>query len=139
MTVLHDRPLPAPSTSAGAPAGQAVLDPYVIRALGEELGDQRAAARVAGRFLSLLSARTQRLQCTVTARDGDNALDCVLSIKVTAAMVGGRSLHAQAERLEGLVRAESWMEARIALGCVQRAAGPLADQLQTLVDDLSKS
>jgi len=135
MTVLHDRPLLA----AGVPVGQAVLDPYVIRALGEELGDQRAAARVANRFLSLLSARTQRLQCTVTARDAANALDCVLSIKVTAAMVGGRSLHAEAERLERLVRAESWMEARIALASVQREAGPLADQLQALVEDLSKS
>jgi len=115
----------------------AVLDPYVIKRLGEELGDERAAARVAGRFLSLLAARAQRLQWAVADHDGEDALDCVLSLKVTAAMVGGRSLQAQAERLEALVREDRWLETPLVLAAVGREVAPLAEQLQALVANLS--
>jgi len=117
----------------------AVLDPYVIRRLGEELGDERAAARVAGRFLSLLAARAQRLRWAVADHDGEDALDCVLSLKVTAAMVGGRSLQAQAERLEALLRADRWLETPLVLAAVGREVAPLTEQLQALVADLSHS
>jgi len=112
----------------------AVLDPRVVHDLGRELGDERAATRIVARFLSLLPSRAQRLGRSVRARDPVAALDAVLSLKVSAAMVGGRSLEEQARRLEWLVRAGRWTDAGPALTAVQDEVGPLTAQLHALVD-----
>ena len=119
--------------SAAVTRTSPVLDPHVVRDLGEELGDERAATCIVARFLSLLPSRTQRLERSVTARDPVSALDAVLSLKVSAAMVGGRRLQEQAQRLERLVRAGQWPEAGLALTAVHDEVGPLTAQLQALV------
>lgn len=113
-----------------------VLDPDVVRRLGEELRDPQTAARVAEEFVSVLAGRTRRLRAAVSGRRDDEALDRVLSLKVTAAMVGARSLQVQAERLEGLVRAGRWGETPLALAAVRREVAPLTTQLSALVAEL---
>jgi hypothetical protein len=113
-----------------------VLDPDVVRQLGEELRDPRAAAGVAEEFVSLLAGRTRRLQAAVSGRRDEEALDRVLSLKVTAAMVGARSLQAQVERLEVLVRGGRWPETPLVLMAVRREVAPLTAQLSALVAEL---
>ena len=113
-----------------------VLDPDVVRRLGAELRDPRAAAGVAEEFVALLLGRTRRLQAAVSGRRDEEALDRVLSLKVTAGMVGARSLQAQAERLEVLVRAGRWTETPLVLMAVRREVAPLTGKLSALVADL---
>ena len=113
-----------------------VIDPYVLGRLGVELGDHRAATRVAGRFLSLLDSRTLRMQRAIAARDTADALDCVLSLKVTSSMLGGRRLQDRAERLEAALRAGLWPETTAAMSALLEEVAPLAQQLQALRADL---
>jgi hypothetical protein len=113
-----------------------VLDPDVVRRLGEELRDDRAAARVAEEVLFLLAERVRRLHQSVSGGHGDDALDRVLSLKVTASMVGALRLQLQAERLEVLVRADRWLETPLVLVALRREVAPLTEQLSALVAEL---
>jgi hypothetical protein len=91
---------------------------------------------VAEQFLFLLAERVRRLQQAVNGRHSEDALDRVLSLKVTATMVGARSLQLQAERLEVLVRAGRWLETPLVLTALRREVSPLGEQLAALVAEL---
>jgi HPt (histidine-containing phosphotransfer) domain-containing protein len=133
--MLAECPLHGPTTEETR-AMSAVLDPDVVRRLGEELRDDRAAARVAAGFLSLLPERTRRLHQAVSGQHADDALERVLSLKVTASMVGARSLQLQAERLELLVRGERWLETPLVLVALRREVAPLTRELSALVAEM---
>ncbi|MET1086940.1 MAG: Hpt domain-containing protein [Arthrobacter sp.] len=101
---------PAPSEGDHLP----VLDLQYISDWGADLGE--AAARdFLATYLELLPARLAGITSAVLAEDSDAAMERLISLKVTSAMVGALRLSALARDLELMVRAAAWRSARVVL------------------------
>ncbi len=87
------------------------LDPHALRALSAALEDHEAVALFAATYADLLDRRVERITEALLAQDQSAAMDGVLSLKVSSATVGARTLQALAGDLETLVRTESWVKA----------------------------
>lgn len=107
----------------------AVFDPAVLERLGRDLGDDRVAHRMVRRFVGLLPLRIERLEAALRDYDGHRALDVVLTIKVTAATVGGRDLHRAACEVEASVRSLELAQAVTRSAGLRRASKPLLREL----------
>jgi hypothetical protein len=94
-------PLCVGDAHPGTPA-LPLLDPSVLDELEDELPG--AARRFAGDFARLWGRRRDRLAETVAARAKDEALDAVLSLKVSSMMVGAQRLARVAACLESSLR-----------------------------------
>jgi hypothetical protein len=82
-----------------------LLDPSVLEDLAEGLGGGAAIARkFAQDYAGLWDQRQRRLMESVECEDLAGALDTVISLKVTSAMVGGARLAHLAGKLEATVR-----------------------------------
>jgi hypothetical protein len=96
------------ATPPGVSRGQCgrhapTLDPSVLAGLDEEVPG--AAIRFASAFIGLWGRRSSRLAEAVWAGDPVAALDAVLSVKTSAAMVGALRLSCRAAGLELALRA----------------------------------
>lgn len=95
-----------PLRADGAHPGTRVLplvDPSVLAELDAELPG--SARRFAGDFARLWERRRDRLAGAVAAGGKDEAMDAVLSLKVSSMMVGAPRLAWEAARLESALRA----------------------------------
>lgn len=95
-----------PLRAAGAPSEPGVLplvDPSVLAELDAELPG--SARRFAVDFARLWGRRRDRLVGAVAAGGTDEAVDAVLSLKVSSMMVGAQRLAWEAARLESALRA----------------------------------
>lgn len=81
-----------------------LLDGAVLEELGEQLGRPDMAWNFARDYASMWGPRYRRLVASVERGDLVAALDAVLSLKVSSAMVGGLRLAHLAQMLEATVR-----------------------------------
>ena len=85
------------------PPGSPLLDPRVLRELAEDVG-ARAAASFAREFAGMWPRRRSALAHALAHDDADGAMEAVLSMRVSSAMVGARRLEELATRLETSLR-----------------------------------
>jgi hypothetical protein len=101
---------PGVASVAGTALSQeaARLLPLVDAAVLEELEDELAGSGLAQRFArdytAMWDERYARLAAAVDNQDTASALDAVISLKITSAMVGGLRLAKLAELLEAVIR-----------------------------------
>lgn len=104
-------PLPA-ETGAGAGTGMSsnveevlpLLDAAVLEDLEEQLNGSELAVRFARDYAAMWDQRYARLAAAVENQDRASALDAIISLRITSAMVGGVRLVKIAEVLESVIR-----------------------------------
>lgn len=81
-----------------------ILDASVLDELEEELADRTLIRRFATDYAALWPHRLERVAAAVEDHDQDAALDAVISVKVSSAMIGAARLSRLAETLERSLR-----------------------------------
>ena len=99
-----------------------VFDPTAVRSLTGDVGDRAFAAVFVTRYRRLLPERVRRIAAALTAAEVDDAMDAVLSLKVSSVTVGTLELAGLAAALERMVRAGDLVAARIAVRTLARGA-----------------
>jgi hypothetical protein len=84
---------------------QVVIDPAVLEELAEQLQSLDIAHRFARDYAALWEQRQRRLTSAVEGQDHAAALDAVISLKISSAMVGGRHLAVLAGQLQAHIQA----------------------------------
>lgn len=101
---------PAPSTAdAGTPPGHdgdelPLVDPVVLEDLEEQLDSPDIAQNFARDYARMWDQRRRSLAAALDRQDREAALDAVISLKISSAMVGGVRLARLAEELEDIIR-----------------------------------
>jgi hypothetical protein len=121
--------VPEPHALDALDAPAVVLDDAVVRNLTGHADDHAVGMSFATRFRELLPHRLWRIAQALGAGDRDEALDAVLSLKVSAATLGARELSALAAAVEGRLRAGDLPGAAAAAGTLSSAANRLDDAL----------
>jgi HPt (histidine-containing phosphotransfer) domain-containing protein len=80
------------------------MDPAVLLDMGEKLRSTEIANRFARDYAAMWDLRRKRLAAALDRRDYPAAIDAVISLKVSSAMVGGVRLAQLAEQLEQAIR-----------------------------------
>lgn len=88
----------------GIPETLPLVDSAVLADLEEQLDGTELALRFARDYAAMWSQRCAKLAAAVKVQDMDAALDAVISLKITSAMVGGLRLARLAELLESVIR-----------------------------------
>lgn len=110
-----DTGIPAvPSPAAGSMADAGILreldellpllDSGILEDLEEELNGSELALRFARDYAAMWEQRYSRLALAVENQDRASALDAIISLRITSAMVGGLRLARLAEMLETVIR-----------------------------------
>lgn len=89
------------------------VDPQIIQDLGRELNSPQLALRFLTDFLALLPLRFTRIQSAVAAQDREDAMDAVLSLKITAAMTGAAETEARCVALQASIKNEDFAVAQV--------------------------
>jgi hypothetical protein len=131
-----DSPQPGIASAAGTALSQeaARLLPLVDAAVLEELEDELAGSGLAQRFArdyaAMWDQRYSRLAAAVDNQDSDSALDAVISLKITSAMVGGLRLAKLAELLEAVIRLGDFGQGQVLMERVALDGGQTVSELQ---------
>ncbi|VII97165.1 hypothetical protein [Arthrobacter sp. DR-2P] len=124
------------ASAAGTPLSQeaAGLLPLVDAAVLEELEDELAGSGLAQRFArdyaAMWDQRYARLAAAVASQDRASALDAVISLKITSAMVGGLRLAKLAELLEAVIRMGDFGQGQVLMVRVAEDGGQTVSELQ---------
>ena len=125
---------PAPAAGASPILEEAALLPLVDAAVLEELEDELAGSGLAQRFArdyaAMWDVRLARLGTAVDSQDEDSALDAVISLKISSAMVGGVRLAKLAELLEGLIRQGDFLQGQAMMAGVAQDGARTVSELQ---------
>ncbi|KRE47751.1 hypothetical protein ASG92_10065 [Arthrobacter sp. Soil736] len=81
------------------------MDPAVLEELAEQLQSPDVAHRFARDYAALWEQRQHRLTTALEGQDRAAALDAVISLKISSAMVGGKRLAGIAGKLQSLIQA----------------------------------
>jgi HPt (histidine-containing phosphotransfer) domain-containing protein len=81
-----------------------LVDARILEDLEEELNGSELALRFARDYAAMWDQRYSRLALAVQNQDRASALDAIISLRITSAMVGGVRLARLAELLETLIR-----------------------------------
>ncbi|MDQ0824907.1 HPt (histidine-containing phosphotransfer) domain-containing protein [Arthrobacter sp. B2I5] len=125
---------PVPAAGAAPLLEEAALLPLVDAAVLAELEDELAGSGLAQRFArdyaAMWDLRLARLGTAVESRDEDLALDAVISLKISSAMVGGLRLARLAELLEGLIRQGDFAQGQAMMAGVALDGARTVSELQ---------
>lgn len=89
------------------------VNPQIIENLGRDVDSPRIALRFLTDFLTMLPQRFTRIQSAVAAQDREDAMDAVLSLKITAAMTGAAETEAGCLALQASIRNEDFALAQV--------------------------
>jgi HPt (histidine-containing phosphotransfer) domain-containing protein len=121
-------------TGSGLSQAGAGLLPLVDAAVLEELEDELAGSGLAQRFArdyaAMWDQRCSRLAAAVASQDSESALDAVISLKISSAMVGGVRLAKLAELLEVLIRQGEFGQGQVLMERVAQDGGQTVSELQ---------
>lgn len=106
-----------------------LLDPAVLRDLEEQLGGAGIASDFARDYATLWGQRQGNLVAAVERQDRERALDAVISLKVSSAMVGGLRMALLAEAVEAFIRGGDFPGGR-ALAILAHHGGATVNELQ---------
>lgn len=111
-----------------------VIDRHIFEQLATELGSPEAARRIASLYLELLEGRIGRLADACEADDEPTAMDAVLSLKVSSAMVGAIDMRDLAAEVEGCLIGGGCAAARGTLERVRYGGVHAARALASVVE-----
>lgn len=106
-----------------------LLDFAVLQDLEEQLGSPEIASDFARDYARLWVQRQGNLVAAVEGQDRGRALDAVVSLKVSSAMVGGLRLALLAETVEAFIRGGDFPGGR-ALAMLAHHGGATVNELQ---------
>lgn len=95
-----------------------LMDPNVLIQLEQEVGSPEIARRFAQDYSQMWDGRQRRLSAAFHDLDRESALDAVISVKISSAMVGGLRLGHLAEKLEHIIRHGKFQDGHELLGLV---------------------
>lgn len=107
-----------------------LLDPAVLKDLAEDVGPQAATA-FAREFAAMWSRRRDALSRALARDDPAEAMDAVLSLRVSSAMVGARRLEELAARLESDLRTKGLASATPFVEGIEQCGEETARALMT--------
>jgi len=107
-----------------------LVDPAVLEDLAVGLGGPDIAQKFAQDYAGMWGQRQHRLMESVGREDRAAALDALISLKVTTAMVGGSRLAHLAGKLEPIVREGDLQEGRALLALMAIHGLHTAEELQ---------
>ncbi|MCO4256773.1 Hpt domain-containing protein [Pseudarthrobacter sp. HLT1-5] len=81
-----------------------LVDGATLQELEEQLDGSELALRFARDYAAMWDQRCAKLAAAIQNQDPDAALDAVISLRITSAMVGGLRLARLAEILEDVIR-----------------------------------
>jgi hypothetical protein len=122
--------VPAGPSAAGAASGVGTgppktgdvpvrwVEPDILAELEEELDGPELALGFARDYASLWDQRFSRLAAAVHTEDRPAALDAVISLRITSAMVGGIRLSVLAQALEDAIRRSDFVHGQALLAGV---------------------
>lgn len=83
--------------------GSVLFDPLVIRRLASDIGNEDLAFGFLSDYFELLPTRKDRIINAVRDNDPEAAMDAILSLKITSAMVGAKDAEGRCQVLQALV------------------------------------
>lgn len=124
--------VPAPGVGPSLEAANLLplIDTAVLDELEEELAGTGLAQRFARDYAAMWDLRLTRLGTAVDSQDEDSALDAVISLKISSAMVGGVRLARLAELLEGLIRQGDFAQGQAMMAGVALDGARTVSELQ---------
>lgn len=111
-------------------AAPPLVDPAALQELGSQLDSPAVAKGFARDYAKMWDHRYQSLAMSLDNGDAAAALDAVLSLKTSSAMVGGVRLAELAGELEDAIRVRDTRRARSLLRAVAESGNDTVDQLQ---------
>lgn len=113
-----------------ADAPPAIFDSRALVGLTGHADDEEFALVLAGRYLRLLPERVRRVHTALHAEDHDEAMDAVLSLKVSSRTLGAHEIATIGARIERHLR-------RVDLPGAHTAAGDLGPAAERLAAEIS--
>lgn len=107
-----------------------LVDPAALQELGSQLESPAVARGFARDYANMWDRRYQSLASSLGSGDDAAALDAVLSLKTSSAMVGGVRLAGLARELEDAIRVRDADRARQLLQEVAESGSETVDELQ---------
>lgn len=108
-----------------------LIDATVLDELDDELAGSGLARRFARDYTAMWDTRLARLGTAVDSQDEASALDAVISLKISSAMVGGLRLAKLAEVLEALIREGDFVQGQAMMAGVARDGARTVSELQS--------
>jgi hypothetical protein len=115
---------------ADAPAAPTLVDPAALQELGVQLDSPAVAKGFARDYARMWDRRYDSLASAIGRHDQAAAINAVLSLKTSSAMVGGVHLAQLAGELEAAVRSGDMAQAQSFLGALAERGGQTVDELQ---------
>lgn len=112
-----------------------LVDPAALQDLGSQLDSPAVAKGFARDYTNMWDRRYQSLESSLQSWDEAAALDAVLSLKTSSAMVGGVRLAGLARELEEAIRVRDADRARFLLQEVAESGNETVDELQLNLGD----
>lgn len=106
------------------------VEPEILAELATELEGPELALGFARDYAALWDQRFSRLTAAVQAADRPEALDAVVSLRITSAMVGGIRLAALAQALEDAIRRDDFVQGNALLAGVAEHGVRTVSELQ---------
>ncbi|MDQ0673698.1 HPt (histidine-containing phosphotransfer) domain-containing protein [Pseudarthrobacter siccitolerans] len=107
-----------------------LVDTDILEELEEQLDGPALAVRFARDYAAMWDQRCAKLAAAVHNQDMDAALDAVISLKITSAMVGGLRLSRLAELLESVIRQGNFGQGQILMKRVAEDGNQTVSELQ---------
>jgi HPt (histidine-containing phosphotransfer) domain-containing protein len=108
-----------------------LIDATVLDELDDELAGSGLARRFARDYAAMWDMRLARLGTAVDSQDEASALDAVISLKISSAMVGGVRLAKLAEVLEALIRQGDFIQGQAMMAGVAQDGARTVSELQS--------
>ncbi len=130
--------VPADPPAAGVGAGLPKMvedrirwvEPDILAELETELDGPELARGFARDYAALWDQRFSRLTAAVQAEDRPEALDAVISLRITSAMVGGIRLSVLAQALEDAIRRSDFVQGQALLATLAEHGVRTVSELQ---------
>ena len=124
------------ATPAAADTAPPLVDPAALQELGSQLDSTAVAEGFARDYSNMWGQRYQSLALSLESGDEAAALDAVLSLRTSSAMVGGVRLAMKAKELEDAIRVRDDNLARSLLREVAESGNEPVDELQLNLGDV---
>lgn len=124
-----------PATQPAGVGESPLVDPAALQDLGSQLDCPAVAEGFARDYTNMWDHRYRSLAKSLERGDEAAALDAVLSLKTSSAMVGGIQLAALATELEDAIRLRDDERARLLLHKVAESGNDTVDELQLSLRD----
>jgi hypothetical protein len=107
-----------------------LVDSRILEDLEDQLNGSEFAQRFARDYAAMWDERRRRVAAAVQGHDRVSALDTIISLKITSAMVGGLRLARLAEVLEAVIRQGDFRQGQAMMGQVTENGNRTVSELR---------